>query len=64
MLFCRHYFSQLNTFMRKDKDPETEIRSWIRIREAQKHADSGSGYGSPTLISRDGGCIREINFRP
>jgi hypothetical protein len=24
MLFCRHYFSPLNTFMRKGKDPELD----------------------------------------
>ncbi len=24
MLFCRHYFSQLNTFMMKGKDPEPD----------------------------------------
>jgi hypothetical protein len=24
MLFCRHYFSPLNTFMRKGKDPESD----------------------------------------
>jgi hypothetical protein len=37
MLFCRHYFSPLNTFMRNGKDPDPDY--WIRIREAQKHAD-------------------------
>jgi hypothetical protein len=40
ILFCRHYFSQLYTFMRKWKDPELsriQIRTWIRM--AQKHAD-------------------------
>jgi hypothetical protein len=24
MLFCRHYFSPLNPFMRKEKDPEPD----------------------------------------
>jgi hypothetical protein len=24
ILFCRHYFSPLNTFMRKGKDPEPD----------------------------------------
>ncbi len=24
MLFCKHYFSPLNTFMRKGKDPEPD----------------------------------------
>jgi hypothetical protein len=47
MLFCRHYFSPLNIFMRKGTDLEPELEPdthlWlmmrIRIREAQKHAD-------------------------
>jgi hypothetical protein len=25
ILFCRHYFSQLNTFMRKGKDPDPHL---------------------------------------
>jgi hypothetical protein len=25
MLFCRHYFSPLNTFMRKGKDPDPHL---------------------------------------
>ncbi len=44
ILFCRHYFSPLNTFMRK------EIRTsglWIRIREAQKHADPSDPVPDP-----------------
>jgi hypothetical protein len=37
MLFCRHYFSPLNTFMRKGKDPESDPYLWLinRIREAK-----------------------------
>jgi hypothetical protein len=34
ILFCRHYFSPLNTFMRKGKDPEPP----------QKHADPDPKY--------------------
>ncbi len=44
ILFCRHYFSPLNTFIRK------EIRTsglWIRIREAQKHADPSDPVPDP-----------------
>jgi hypothetical protein len=38
ILFCKHYFSPLNTFVRIGKDPDPY---WIQIRiqEAQKHAD-------------------------
>jgi hypothetical protein len=25
ILFCRHYFSTLNTFLRKGKDPEPDL---------------------------------------
>ena len=47
MLFCRHYFSPLSTFLRKGEDPEPEpdpdsylwLMDQIWIREAQKHAD-------------------------
>ncbi len=30
MLFCRHYFSPLNTFMRKGKDPDPEPETYLR----------------------------------
>jgi hypothetical protein len=51
MLFCRHYFSPLNTFMRKGKDPEPDsvpdfdpdshlrLMNPDRIQEAQNHPD-------------------------
>ncbi len=43
IIFCRHYISPLNTFMRKGKDsepdPDPYLWQWIRIREAHKHAD-------------------------
>jgi hypothetical protein len=40
MLFCRHYFSLLNTFMRQGKDPDPHLLQMdIKIRMAQKHAD-------------------------
>jgi hypothetical protein len=47
-LFCKHYFSPLNTFMRKAKDPEPvhTSDSWIRIREAHANPDP------PTLVPR------------
>ncbi len=36
MLFCRHYFSPLNTFMRKGKDPEPDPCIWIMDPEGPK----------------------------
>ncbi len=41
MLFCRHYFSPLNTFMRKGKDPDPKPKTYLRQMDpgAQKHAD-------------------------
>jgi hypothetical protein len=43
MLFCRHYFSPLNTFMRKGRiRSRIRIRTsvkWIRIQEDKKHED-------------------------
>ncbi len=29
ILFCKHYFSPLNTFMRKGKDPDPESDLWL-----------------------------------
>ncbi len=45
ILFCKHYFSPLNTFERKGKDSDPErITDWrIRIREAQKHGIPNTG---------------------
>jgi hypothetical protein len=46
ILFCKHYFSSLNTLMRKGKDPDPYLwGEWIRIREALKTC----GSESPTL---------------
>jgi hypothetical protein len=42
ILFCGNYFSQLNIFMRKGKDPEPDPGG-IKT--------CGSGSGSPTLVS-------------
>jgi hypothetical protein len=41
MLFCRHYFSPLNTFMRKGKDLDPDPHLWLMdpAWKAQKHAD-------------------------
>jgi hypothetical protein len=37
-LFCKHYFTPLNTFMRKGKDPYQHL--WLLdLDPSQKHAD-------------------------
>ncbi len=46
ILFCRHYFSPLNTFMRKGKDPEPDPGG----PKTCGSCGSGSGSGSPTLL--------------
>jgi hypothetical protein len=42
ILFCKHYFSPLNTFMRKGKDPDPK--------NMPCRSGSGSGSVSPTLF--------------
>ncbi len=41
ILFCKHYFSPLNTFMRKGKDPDPDSYLWLK---------NGSGSGRPKNI--------------
>jgi hypothetical protein len=52
MLFCRHYFSPLNTFMRKVKGPDPYL--WLMDPDpgGPKACGSGSGSGSPSLEKR------------
>ncbi len=52
ILFCKHYFSPLNTFMRKGKDldPDPDPYLWLMDPEGPKICRSGTGSGSPTLI--------------
>jgi hypothetical protein len=59
ILFCRHFFSPLNTFMRKEKDPDPDPGGPKTCRFCR----SGSGSGSPILEKRmpgtrqtKGGC--------
>jgi hypothetical protein len=56
MLFCRHYFSPLNTFMRKGKDPDPQLLLMDPDPGGPKTCGScgygfGSGSGSPTLFN-------------
>ncbi len=47
MLFCSHYFSPLNTFMRKGKDPDPHL--WL-LDPGGPNKRGSCGSGSPTLI--------------
>ncbi len=56
ILFCRHSFSPLNTFMKKGKDPESDPGPdpyiWLMDPDPVRPKTSGScgsGSGSPTL---------------
>ncbi len=51
MLFCRHYFSSLNTFMRKGKDPHLLLIDPDPGGPKTCGYGSGSGSGSPTLFN-------------
>ncbi len=46
ILFCKHYFNPLNTFLRKGKDPVPDPYLWLLDpnREAKKHADPDSQH--------------------
>jgi hypothetical protein len=55
MLFCRHYFSLLDTLMRKGKDPVPDPHLLLidPDRDGQKTCGcygSDSGSGSPTML--------------
>ncbi len=62
ILFCKHYFSQLNTFMRKGKDPDPYL--WLIDQDpgGPKTNGFGSGSGSPTLIFRHTREREEVYF--
>ncbi len=51
ILFSRNNFSQLNTFMRKGKDPEPDPHLLLMDPGGIKTWGSGSGSGSPTRAS-------------
>ncbi len=51
MLFCRHYFSPLNTFMRKGNDPDPDPHLWLMDPDPGGPKTCGScGSGFPTLF--------------
>jgi hypothetical protein len=50
MLFCRHYFSPLNTFVRKGKDPDPDLYLQLMDPDPGGPKTCGSGSGSPTLF--------------
>ncbi len=50
MLFSRHYFSPLNTFMREGRDPDPYLWLIDPDQRGPKTCGSNSGSGSPTLV--------------
>jgi hypothetical protein len=57
ILFCKHYFRLLNTFMRKGKSSEPDPVPLLRLIDPETggpktcgSCGSGSGSGSPTLL--------------
>jgi hypothetical protein len=50
MLYFRHFFSPLNTFMIKEKDPEPEPDPYLWLMDPEGPKICGSGSGSPTLF--------------
>ncbi len=50
ILFCRHYFSPINTFMRKKKDPEPEPYIWLIDPDPDLEGPKTSGSGSPNTV--------------
>jgi hypothetical protein len=47
ILFCKHYFSPLNTFMRKGKDPDPDPYLWLM--DSNPDPGGPKTSGSPTL---------------
>ncbi len=49
ILFCKHYLSPLNTFVKKGKDPEPDPDPYLWIMDLDPGVLTTSGSGSPTL---------------
>ncbi len=52
ILFCKHYFSPINTFLRKgkDPDPETDPDPCLWLMDPVPGGPETCGSGSPTLV--------------
>ncbi len=50
ILFCRQYFSPLNTFMRKEKDPDPDPHFWLLDPDPDPGGPKTCGSGSQTLL--------------
>ncbi len=55
ILLCEHYFSWLNTFMRKGKDPELDpdhdLYLWLMDPDPDPESPKTCRSGSPTMVS-------------
>jgi hypothetical protein len=49
MSFCRHFFSPLNTLVRKGKDPEPDPDPHLFLMDQDPGGPKTCGSGSPTL---------------
>ncbi len=54
ILFCKHYFSPLNTFVRKGNDSDPYL--WLMDPDSGGSTTCGSGSGSPTPICTKRTC--------
>ncbi len=54
ILFCMYYFSPLNTFMRKEKDPEPDPHLWLMDPDLDPGGPKtcGSSVADPGCLSR------------
>ncbi len=60
ILFCRHYFNPLNTFMRKGKDPDPDTYLWQMDSDPGGLKTCGScGSWSPTLRN----LLTDLSFK-
>ncbi len=53
ILFCKHYFSPLDTFMRKGKDPEPDPDPYFGLMDPDQGGPKTCGSGSATLLARN-----------
>ncbi len=60
ILYWKHYFILLNTFLRKGKDPEQDLCLWLMYTDGPKKCGS-CGFKSPTLLQN---IVRVKEFSP